>query len=182
MYLEIIKPKKNYTISSPGIHIFYWQNISANMTFTITASGAIVYLFGLYDGTTDDRFSVRTVQKHAAPGSTSHCLIKGVFADNARFTYEGLIDITKKGSQTDATLENRNLVLSDNALVTSKPELNIIPSDVTCSHAATISHIDELQKNFMQTRGISTADAQKLIVEGFTNDLLTQRDQLHEKI
>lgn len=177
MLYHITKPKKNYVITQSGVHVFYFENITADMTFDIKKSKAVVYIFGLYTGTGTDRYTLKTTQKHTVPTTKSYCLIKGIFDDSSRFNYEGKINITKNGHGTDAIMENRNLIISDHAMVTTKPELSIIPSDVTCAHAATVSYINEQQLDMIRTRGISLPDAESLLIDGFINDFHFKRDK-----
>ncbi len=171
--------KKNFRITSPGVHVYYFTNISAEFSFTVAHEKAEVYVYGLYTGKDQDIYRLTTKQKHTAPGAQSHIMIKGVFNDASRFYYEGMIHLIKKATRTDASLESRNILLSDHAHVTARPQLEILPADVRCTHAATIAHINKEHTDFLMSRGLSIENAQNLLVHGFLEDL---RTQLQEKV
>jgi Fe-S cluster assembly protein SufD len=166
--------KKNFRISTPGIHVYYFTNISADFSFTVAHEKSEVYVFGLYTGTGKDVYRLVTRQKHTAPGAQSHIMIKGVFDDHSRFSYEGMIHLIKKATKTNASLESRNILLSDHAQVTAKPQLEILPADVRCTHAATIAHINKEHTDFLMSRGLDEIAARNLLVNGFLQDLCTQ--------
>lgn len=165
------KPKKSYNIKTPGVHVYFFQNISADIAFTVAHSDAKLYVFGLYEGKNKDRFELITRQKHTVPGAQSYILIKGVFDDASRFSYEGMIHLHKKATKTDAALESRNLLISENAQVSAKPQLEILPADVRCTHAATISFLNKEHIDFLRQRGIDESAAQSLLIDGFLEDL-----------
>jgi Fe-S cluster assembly protein SufD len=178
-YLDITdSKKKNFRIKAPGTYVYYFTNVSAEYSFTVAHEKAELYVFGLYTGKGDDIFKLTTKQKHTAPGAKSHIMIKGVFDDKSRFYYEGMIHLIKKATNTDASLESRNILLSDGTHVTARPQLEILPADVRCTHAATISHINKDHTDFLMSRGIDETSARNLLVHGFLEDL---RTKLNEK-
>ncbi len=174
-YTDITHGKKsNFVIKTPGDHVFYFRDKSADLSFTIAHSDAKLYVFGLYKGKNKDKFTLITRQKHTVPGAQSHIVIKGIFDDASSFSYEGMIHLHKKATKTDAALESRNLIISENARVSAKPQLEILPADVRCTHAATISHLSQEHINTLQMRGISEQDAKDLLIAGFAQDLIIQ--------
>jgi len=173
-YTDISKDsRKLYQITKSGEHIFFLHNRSGEITFSIEKKGARVLLYGIYEGTKEDVFTLRTTQLHKAPHTTSQTLIKGIFSGQSRFSYDGLIRIEKKAQYTEAHLTNRNLVLSSKAIVHTQPILEILPQDVICTHAATIGAPNEEQINFLISRGMNKKTATRLIVDGFKNELLS---------
>jgi len=116
----------------------------------------------------------RTIQDHDAPHTTSDLLFKGAVQDESRSVYTGLIKIRKHARGTAAFQTNRNLTLSDGAWAESVPNLEIETNDVRCSHASTIGPIDAEQRFYLESRGIPTQIAERLIVLGFFDEVLDQ--------
>lgn len=178
MYTDISKEtKKVYRITTPGVHTFYFHNKSGDLTFDIKNEKAIVYVYGLYEAGGSDKYELNITQKHTVASAQSHVLIKGIFDDASRFTFTGTIIIGKNGSGTDATLENRNLLVSEKAHVKTSPALRITPHDVTCMHAATVSYIDEEQRDYLMMRGLNKSQAEKSLIQGFKDDLLSKLEK-----
>ena len=162
---------KIFQITTPGIHVFYFKNKNGNLKFEIKESSAIVYIFGIYDLKNDEVINLETIQLHSAPSSKSHLLIKGVLADNASLKYTGKIQVPKGASQVNASLENKNLLISDKAKVTTSPVLEIIPHNVKCSHSATISPINADYIDYLAMRGIDGDTSKKLLIRGFLDEI-----------
>ncbi|MFN8535487.1 MAG: Fe-S cluster assembly protein SufD [Dehalococcoidia bacterium] len=131
-------------------------------------------LLGLCFGTGAQQFDLHTLQQHAAPHTTSDLLFKGVLKDSARSAFAGLIQVAKGAQRTDAYLANRNLLLSDKARADSIPTLEIEANDVRCTHGATVGPIDESQVFYLMARGIPRPEAERMIVEGFLEPLLSR--------
>ncbi|MGC8626897.1 MAG: Fe-S cluster assembly protein SufD [Acidimicrobiales bacterium] len=125
-----------------------------------------------YFGTGSQVHDLRTVQLHAAPQARSELLFKGAVANDARSVYSGLIRVEKGARGTNAFQTNRNLVLSEGAHADSVPNLEIEDNDVRCSHASAVGPIDESQLFYLESRGVPTAAAERLIVLGFMRDVL----------
>jgi Fe-S cluster assembly protein SufD len=108
--------------------------------------------------------------------------------DHSHTVYSGLIRVQRNAEKTDAYQANRNLVLSDHAKADSKPELEILNNDVRCTHGSTVGQVDDEQLFYLESRGISHDDAQRLIVEGFFEDVINRvrveavRNVLHDAI
>lgn len=114
----------------------------------------------------------RTLQRHDAARSTSNLLFKGCVAGEARSVYSGLIRIEHGATKSDAFQTNRNLVLSEGAHADSVPNLDIKENDVRCSHASAVGPVDEDQRYYLESRGIPTGAAERLIVLGFFEEVL----------
>ncbi len=114
----------------------------------------------------------RTFQHHDAPNTFSDLLFKGVQADKSGAIYTGLIHIHPDGAGSNAYQTNRNLKLSDDAWAWSVPNLEIENNDVRCSHASTVSPVDEDQSFYLAARGVPPQAAERLIVAGFFDDVL----------
>ncbi|PID51752.1 MAG: hypothetical protein CR954_00170 [Candidatus Moraniibacteriota bacterium] len=163
--------QKTYTITTPGEHVFYFENISADIQCIIDTPNAHVRIYGLYTAANDDRYTLRLHQVHRAPHSHSSAQIKSIVSDRARLHITSMISVTKDAHETDAHFTNNNLLLSPDASVTTVPQLEVIPHRVTCTHAATTAPLDRAQIHYMTTRGLPQKDAEKLLIEGFTHDI-----------
>jgi len=115
----------------------------------------------------------RTRQFHVAPRTTSTLLSKGAVADESRSVYTGLIEIEKGAKRTDARQTNHNLLLSPHAHADSVPNLDIRENDVMCAHASSVGPLDELQRWYLESRGVSREDAQRLLIQGFFYEMLS---------
>ena len=146
----------------------------AQVETTIGGEHGDVQMLGLYFASGDQHFDMRTLQDHAAPRSTSDLLYKGALRDRSHTVYSGLIRVEPQAEKTDAYQANRNLVLSDHAKADSKPELEILNNDVRCTHGSTVGQVDDEQLFYLESRGISHDDAQRLIVEGFFEDVINR--------
>jgi Fe-S cluster assembly protein SufD len=131
-------------------------------------------LLAAYLGTDTQVHDFRTLQDHHAPRTESELLFKGAVADEARSVYSGLIHIRNGAHGARAFQTNHNLVLSEGAHADSVPNLDIEENDVRCSHASTVGPIDEDQRYYLESRGISPAVAERLIVLGFFSDLASR--------
>jgi Fe-S cluster assembly protein SufD len=114
----------------------------------------------------------RTHQLHLAPRTRSTLLSKGAVADESRSVYTGLIEIEKGAKRTDARQTNHNLLLSPGAHADSVPNLDIRENDVMCAHASSVGPLDELQRWYLESRGVSREDAERLMIQGFFYEML----------
>ena len=138
----------------------------------LVGPGAESELLAAYFGAGRQMHDLRTVQHHAAPQCRSDLLFKGVVADHARSTYSGLIRVENGAKGTNAFQTNRNLVLSEGAAAYSVPNLEIEDNDVRCSHASAVGPVDESQLFYLESRGVPTHVAQRLVALGFLDDVL----------
>jgi Fe-S cluster assembly protein SufD len=104
---------------------------------------------------------------HRAPNATSNQLFKGVLDDVSRSSFEGQIVVQQEAQKTNAFQLNNNLVLSEGAQADSSPNLRIFADDVKASHGATVGQLPPEELFYMQTRGLKTAEAQKILIEGY---------------
>lgn len=159
--------KTSYRIGKDERVVFFMRNRSGEIEFTLAGTGAEARVFALFEGTQGDRFSLGIRQHHRAPDTKSSALIKSLLTDNASFSYEGLIRIEKGAIGSDATQENRNLLLSDTASAVSIPSLEILENDVACGHASATGTLSEEAILYMKTRGLPREQAETLLAEGF---------------
>jgi len=114
----------------------------------------------------------RTRQFHQVGRTRSTLLSKGAVADRSRSVYTGLIEIEKGAKRTDARQTNHNLLLSPHAHADSVPNLDIRENDVMCAHASSVGPLDELQRWYLESRGVSRPDAERLMIQGFFYEML----------
>lgn len=137
----------------------------------LEGAGANVDLLGLLLGSGDQKTEIRTLQDHVGRAGNSDALVKTILRDKARAYFDGVVRIFKSGQNSNAFQSNPNLLLSSEARAESVPTLEIEADDVACKHAASIGSIDEDEKFYLLSRGISLRDTESMIVEGFAAEL-----------
>jgi Fe-S cluster assembly protein SufD len=140
----------------------------------LTGPGAESRLLALYFSADHQMHDFRTVQSHQAPKTRSDLLYKGAVANSARSVYSGLIRVEKGARGTNAMQTNRNLVLHEGAHADSVPNLEIEDNDVRCSHASAVGPIADDQRFYLESRGVPTDAADRLIALGFLDEVLQQ--------
>ena len=138
--------------------------------------GSEAYSVAAYFGNGKQTLDFRTFQKHEAPDTTSKLLFKGALDGDSRSIYSGLIKVLPEAVRTKAQQTNRNIKLSENAWAESVPNLEIETNDVVCNHASTVSGIDEEQLFYLESKGIETSVAERLIVAGFFDEVISRAD------
>ena len=138
----------------------------------LVGRGAHGDLLALYFAERLQTLDFRTYQDHAAPDTTSNLLYKGAVGGESRSVYTGLIRVRPGASGTNAFQTNRNLKLSETAWAESVPNLEIENNDVRCSHASTVSPVDADQRFYLESRGVPTSEAERLIVAGFFAEVI----------
>lgn len=127
----------------------------------------------VYFGEGDQMHDFRTLQDHDAPKTSSNLLFKGAVEGRAKSVYTGLIKVRPHAKGTTAFQTNRNLKLSTEAWAESVPNLEIETNDVRCSHASAVGPIDDEQRFYLESRGVPPAVAERLIVLGFFDEVLS---------
>lgn len=140
----------------------------------LVGRGASGDLLAAYFGDGDQTLDYRTFQEHVAPDTTSNLLFKGAVSDRSRSVYTGLIKVHPGARGTNAFQTNRNVKLSEDAWAESVPNLIIENNDVHCSHASAVGPIDEEQRFYLESRGVPTQVAERLILAGFFAEVFDQ--------
>jgi Fe-S cluster assembly protein SufD len=138
----------------------------------LAGQGATSRVTGAYFADGTQHLDYDTFQEHIAPHTTSDFAFKGALRDTASAVWRGMIRVEKDAQKTNAYQENRNLLLSPKAHADSIPGLEILANDVRCTHGATLGQVDREQLFYLMTRGLSRAEAERLIVRGFFQDVL----------
>ncbi|MDE2763278.1 MAG: Fe-S cluster assembly protein SufD [Gemmatimonadota bacterium] len=136
--------------------------------------GANSDMLGLYFGDANQHFDFNTSQDHVAPNAHSDLLYKGALDGRARGVFRGIIRVHEGAQGTDAYQTNRNLILSDEAIATSLPNLEIEADDVRCSHGATVGQLDAEALFYLMSRGLGREQAERLVVLGFLGEVLSR--------
>jgi Fe-S cluster assembly protein SufD len=138
----------------------------------LAGAGATSRVTGAYFADGTQHLDYDTFQEHMAPSTTSDFAFKGALRDDSRAVWRGMIRVEEGAQKTNAYQENRNLLLSKTAHADSIPGLEIMANDVRCTHGATLGQVDREQLFYLMTRGLTRAEAERLIVRGFFQDVL----------
>jgi Fe-S cluster assembly protein SufD len=144
----------------------------------LAGQGATSRVTGAYFADKSQHLDYDTYQEHIAPNTTSDFAFKGALRDSARTVWRGMIRVEEDAQKTNAYQENRNLLLSPDAHADSIPGLEILANDVRCTHGATLGRIDRDELFYCMARGLSRAQAERLIVRGFFQDVLDRIELL----
>jgi Fe-S cluster assembly protein SufD len=136
--------------------------------------GAECWLNGLYLADGSRHVDHRTSVDHAAPHGASHQLYKGLLLGAARAVFHGKILVREDAQKTDAYQSNRNLLLSEDALVFTRPQLEIHANDVKCTHGATVGRLDPEALFYLRSRGMGPEEAGRLLIRAFTGEVLAR--------
>jgi Fe-S cluster assembly protein SufD len=134
--------------------------------------GGFSEMLGVFFADGDQHFDHRSIQDHVAPNCTSDLLYKGALRDHSRAVYSGWVHVRPDAQKTNAMQTSRNIVLSEHAKADAIPNLEIEANDVRCGHAASVGPVDEDAIFYLMSRGIARAEAERLIVSGFFQEVL----------
>ncbi|VAV96092.1 Iron-sulfur cluster assembly protein SufD [hydrothermal vent metagenome] len=133
---------------------------------------ANVLLNGAYLLDGEARADSTSQVRHALPNCTTRQLLKGVVRDTAQAVFQGKFYVSRAGQKTDAKMGHHTLLLSENARVHAKPELEIYADDVACAHGNTTGRLDEAALFYMRQRGLSEPQARALLIRAFVGEVL----------
>ena len=141
---------------------------------TLAGEGAQANVYGAYVCGGDERVKIAVDMHHDLPHCNSRQLFKGIAGGKSRVDFYGKIIVAQDAQRTEAYQENHNILLSDDAKVDTKPQLEIYADDVKCSHGATIGRLNEEEQFYMRSRGITLEDAKVLQMISFIAPVLEQ--------
>ncbi len=160
----------------------------SNMEVHFSGPGGEALLRGIYLGDNSQHLDVRTYLDHAQPHCRSDQHFRGIMSGRSRGVFNGMVLVREQAQLTDARQSNKNLLLSRDARVDTKPQLEIYADDVKCAHGATVGELDPDALFYLQTRGISKPDAALMLTRAFaaviTQEIQidTLRSQVHNEI
>ena len=140
----------------------------------LSGSGAGCLMNGLYIASNDQVVDHHTVIDHARANCSSHEHYQGIMAGSARGVFNGKIFVRKDAQKTDARQTNRNLLLSENAVIDTKPQLEIFADDVKCTHGATVGQLSEEALFYLRARGIGLEEARRMLILAFASQALNR--------
>jgi len=138
----------------------------------LAGPGATSRVTGAYFADADQHLDYDTFQEHMAPDTESDFAFKGALRDTATAVWRGMIRVERDAQKTNAYQECRNLMLSPTTHAVPIPGLEILANDVRCTHGATVGRVDREQLFYLMARGLPRAEAERLIVRGFFQDVL----------
>jgi Fe-S cluster assembly protein SufD len=147
-----------------------WSRTELNIDFL--GEAATAELDGLYLCGDQQLSDVHLDIRHSVPGCQSHTNYKGLLHGKGRAVFDGRIEVKPRADKTDAHLHNANLLLSRNAEVDTKPQLEIYADNVKCSHGTTVGQLDPAQLFYLRSRGIAAAEARRLLCLGFAGEII----------
>lgn len=138
------------------------------------AEGAEAWVDGLYMLSGDQHHDTHSIIDHALPNCLSHQNYKGVLNDSSRGVFNGKVFVRENAGGTDAQQSNKNLLLSNEARVDTKPQLEIFNDDVKCSHGATVGQLEDEELFYLMARGLPIDLAKNLLTYGFAEEVINK--------
>lgn len=148
--------------------------LRSNQTVSLDGPGTENHTNGLMLSSGTEKFDYATDIRHNVPDCTSHEHFKGIASEAGSSIFSGRIYVAPDAQRTRAYQQNNALVLSDEAHIYTKPQLEIYADDVKCSHGATVGQLDAEAIYYMRQRGISLEEARRLQMYGFVRDVLSK--------
>ncbi len=199
-----------YKVQNENENAFHIEKVDVNQKnstvfnhYSMTFGGAIVrndinskldgensecHYYGLYLGRNKQHIDNHTFVDHAMPNCMSNELYKGILDDNSRGVFNGKIMVRQDAQKTNAYQSNKTVLLSEKAVIDTKPQLEIFADDVKCSHGATVGHLDDTAYYYIRSRGIPADLAKSMLIRAFANDVIESikitelKEQLNHKI
>ena len=143
-----------------------------SLDVSLKGEGAEANIYGAYICGGNEKVKFAVDMHHDVPHCNSRQLFKGIAGGSSRIDFCGKIIVAQDAQRTEAYQENHNILISDEAKVDTKPQLEIYADDVKCSHGATIGRLNEEEQFYMRSRGISLEDAKVLQMISFIAPVL----------
>lgn len=198
--VDICRLQNENSVSAQISNIFVHQEATSKVTTnTLSLHGGLIRnnifarlngpggdnnTYGLFLPDDNQHVSFFTRIHHAKPHCTSDQLVKGILDDFATGSFNGMIYVNEGAIKTEAYQRNNNMLLSDTAVMNTKPQLEIYNDDVKCSHGATTGQLDKDALFYLRARGISYKEARHLLMYAFANDVVRKikLDALRDRI
>ncbi|MFC5190225.1 Fe-S cluster assembly protein SufD [Algoriphagus aquatilis] len=148
-----------------------------NLSLNLLGSNSEGNMFGVYLLNGKTHVDNHTNVDHTIPHAESNELYKGILADQSRGVFNGKIFVRQDAQKTNAFQQNNNILLSDDAIVNTKPQLEIWADDVKCSHGCTVGQLDEEALFYLQARGIDKTSAKGLLLYAFAGEVLEKIEE-----
>lgn len=171
---------------------FGGKMVRNNLHISLNGSHSEGNLDGLYVTDNKEHVDNHTVVDHKVPNCNSNELYKGIMNGNSKGIFNGKIYVRQDAQITNAFQSNKNILLSDNATINTKPQLEIWADDVKCSHGCTTGKLDKEQLFYLRTRGLGEKSAKLMLLDAYANEVIGKiknenirtyvQDILHNKI
>ncbi|MEM9546977.1 MAG: Fe-S cluster assembly protein SufD [Bacteroidota bacterium] len=158
----------NYAVDLGG------RIVRNNLSSQLLDSGTETNYYGVYLGLDKQHIDNQTFIDHAMPHCQSNELYKGILSDKARGVFNGKVLVRQDAQKTNAFQQNSSLVLSNNAVMDAKPQLEIYADDVKCSHGATIGQLDNSSIFYLKSRGLNDEAARNLLQKAFLGEVVSE--------
>lgn len=188
-HIEKLNAQINKNASFSHYNISFGGELVRNeLNSMLTGDFSECNYWGLYLGSGGQHIDNHTFIDHASPNCPSNELYKGILDDNARGVFNGKILVRKDAQKTNAYQSNKTVLLSKQASIDTKPQLEIYADDVKCSHGATIGHLDSTAYFYIRSRGVPGDLAKSMLIRAFANDVVDKikinelKEQINHKI
>lgn len=167
---------------------FGGQLVRNDLAFHLLGSGAEARLNGLYLADSEQHVDNHTTVEHAVPHCDSRETYRGILGGKASAVFNGRVHVHPDAQRTDAQQSNQNLLLTDDAIIHTKPELEIYADDVKCTHGATVGQLDREALFYLRSRGLAHDEARRMLVDSFAAEIVRRigdeplRDELVEAV
>ncbi len=145
-----------------------------DVSLKFNAEGGEAFVDGLYFLGEDQHHDTHSIIKHDVPNCTSHQTYKGILNDKSRGVFNGKVFVAVGAHGTDGYQSNKNLLLSNEARIDTKPQLEIFNDDVKCSHGATVGQLEEEELFYLSSRGLNESLAKNLLTYGFAEEIVNK--------
>lgn len=159
----------NFTINTMTLKGTLVRN---NLNIDVNGEGCETNLNGIYLGEEKNHIDNHTIVDHLKPNCNSNEVYKGILDDKSVGVFNGKVFVRPDAQKTNAFQQNNNILLTDDAVINSKPELEIYADDVKCSHGSTIGQLDDEAIFYLQARGVSKRSAINMMITAFVKDAL----------
>jgi Fe-S cluster assembly protein SufD len=182
-----VRQERSSTVSTRTF-TFGGALVREDLNIVLAGEGANAHLDGLYITLGQQHVDHHTTIDHAQPHCDSRELYKGVLEGRSSAVFNGRVIVRKDAQKTDSKQSNKNLLLSEDAVINTKPQLEIFADDVKCTHGATIGQVDQEAIFYLRSRGIGRDEARSLLTYAFANEIIDRvkhaplRDRLREAL
>ena len=168
-----VRAARNSTVTCHSIG-FGGSLVRNDVVVVLDGEGGECTLNGLYLGGGRALVDNHTTIDHARPHCASREIYKGILADHARAVFNGKIIVRPDAQKTDAKQTNKALLLSEDAQINTKPQLEIFANDVKCTHGAAVGQMDDEAIFYLRARGLGEQEARRILIRAFAGDLLNR--------
>ena len=182
-----VRQQRDSLVTSHSL-TFGGRLVRNDLQFHLLGSGAEAQLNGLYLADGEQHVDNHTTIEHVVPHCDSRETYRGILGGKASAVFNGRVHVHPDAQRTDAQQSNQNLLLTDNAIIHTKPELEIYADDVKCTHGATVGQLDSEALFYLRSRGLAYDEARRMLVDSFAAEIVRRisdeslRDELAETV